>query len=54
MFQVEVVNLIWHQILVTNLQGKYVQQLDGRINKQILGVKGWLTQIYFNRQVIQW
>ena len=53
MFQVEVVNLIWHQILVTNLQGN-VQQLDGRINNQILGVKWWLTQIYFNRQAIQW
>ena len=35
----EVVILIWHQILVTNLQG-YVLQPEGRINNQILGVKG--------------
>ena len=37
--QVEVVILIWHQILVTNLQGD-VLQLEGRINYQILGLKG--------------
>ena len=31
--------LILHQILKTNLQG-YVKQLEGRINNQILRVKG--------------
>ena len=35
----EVVILIWHQILVTNLQGD-VLQLKGKINYQILGLKG--------------
>ena len=34
---IEVVILILHQILLTNLQG-YVSQLEGRINNQILGV----------------
>ena len=34
-YQVQVAILIQHQILVTNLQ-----QLEGRINNQILGVKG--------------
>ena len=34
-----VVKLIFHQILKTNLQGA-VWQLEGRINNQILGVKG--------------
>ena len=38
-FQVEVVILIKHQILITNLQGN-VWQREGRINDQILGVKG--------------
>ena len=31
--------MIEHQILITNLQGN-VQQLGGRINSQILGVRG--------------
>ena len=37
--QVQVITLIAQQILATNLQGN-VQQLEGRINNQILGVKG--------------
>ena len=37
--QVEVVILIKHQILIINLWGN-VWQLEGRINNQILGVKG--------------
>ena len=36
---VEVVILIQHQILITNLQGD-VLQLEARINNQILGLKG--------------
>ena len=31
--------IIYHQILITNLQGN-MSQLEGRINNQILGVKG--------------
>ena len=42
--QVEVVILIWHQILVTTLHGT-VLQLEGRIINQILGVKK-LTACY--------
>ena len=37
--RVEVVILIQHQILVINLQ-RDVLQLEGRINNQILGLKG--------------
>ena len=37
--QVKVVFLIWHNILITYLQGN-VLQLEGRINNQIFGVKG--------------
>ena len=36
-YQVEVIVFIWPQIPVTNLQGN-VQQLEGRINNQILGI----------------
>ena len=39
MYHVQGIILIERQILVTNLQGN-VQQLEGRINNQILGVKG--------------
>ena len=39
MNQVEVVILIYHKIVATNLQ-ENVYQLEGRINNQILGVKG--------------
>ena len=42
--QVEVVILIWHQILVTTLHGNALQ-LEGRIINQILGVKK-LTACY--------
>ena len=42
--QVEVI-LIYHQILVTNLQGN-VLQLEGRINNQILGVKELMNMIW--------
>ena len=38
MYQVEVI-LILNQILITYLQGNVWQQ-EGRINNQILGVKG--------------
>ena len=38
-YQVKAAFLIKHQILITNLQG-YILQLEGRINNQILGVKG--------------
>ena len=37
--QVQDITLIEHQILITNLQGN-IYQLKGRINNQILGVKG--------------
>ena len=40
--QVEVVIVILHQILITNLQG-YVQQLEERIGNEILGVKGLIV-----------
>ena len=46
-YQVEVVVLIYHLILVTHLQGN-VQQLEGRINNQTLGVKrlnGFLSSL---------
>ena len=36
--QVELVILIWHQILITNLQ-RNVKQLEGSIENQTLGVK---------------
>ena len=35
--QVELVMLIWHQILITNLQ-RNDKQLEGSIENQILGV----------------
>ena len=38
-YQVEVVILIERKILITKLQGN-VEQLEGRINNKILGVKG--------------
>ena len=38
-YQVEAAIQIQHQVLITNLQGD-VQQPEGRINNQILGVKG--------------
>ena len=37
-YQVEVFTMIWHQILITNLQGN-VLHLGGRINNQLLEVK---------------
>ena len=36
------VTLIYHQILTTNLQGN-VLKLEGRINNEILGVKGLIN-----------
>ena len=39
MYRTVVVILIQHQILVTNLQ-RNMQELEGRINNLILGVKG--------------
>ena len=39
MSEEEVIILILHQTLITNLKGN-VQQLEGRINNQILGVEG--------------
>ena len=38
-YQVKVVILIYHQILMTNLQG-HLQQVERRVNNQILGLKG--------------
>ena len=49
-YQVEVVILIWHQILKFNLWGN-VLQLEGRINNQILGVKG-LVRIFYWLEVV--
>ena len=45
MYRVKVVILILHQILATNLQ-ENVQQLEGRINNQILGGKGLREKPY--------
>ena len=45
--RVEIVILIQHQILVINLQVD-VLQLEGRINNQILGLKG-LIPVLFNK-----
>ena len=44
-YQVEVVILIEHQILVTYLQGN-VQQLEGRTDNQIMGVKGLTVGLF--------
>ena len=38
-YQVKVVLLIYHQILMPNLQG-HLQQVERRVNNQILGFKG--------------
>ena len=46
--QLEAAILIQHQVLITNLQGS-VQQLQGRINNQILGVKGLIEIIFFHQ-----
>lgn len=43
--QVEVDILIYHQILGTNLQGNELK-IEGRIDNQILGVKGSTANIY--------
>ena len=43
--RVEVVILIQHQILVINLQVD-VLQLEGRINNQILGLKGLIPVLF--------
>ena len=50
-YQVEAAILIQHQVLITNLQGS-VQQLEERINNQILGEKG-LIQVDCLAQVDQ-
>ena len=44
--QVEVVILIYHQILVTNLQRNQLKQ-EGRISNQILGVKGLYDKLNY-------
>lgn len=49
-FQVEVVILIKHQILITNLQGN-VWQFEERIYNQILGVKGVSSFMYLKGEV---
>ena len=51
MYQGEVVILILHQILGTNLQGN-VLQLERRINNRILGVKGLIDSPYKNMSII--
>ena len=38
-YQVKVVILIYHQILMPNLQG-HLQQVERSVNNQILGLKG--------------
>ena len=43
--RVEVLILIQHQILVINLQ-RDVLQLEGRINNQILGLKGLIPVLF--------
>ena len=43
--RVQVLILIQHQILVINLQGD-VLQLEGRINNQILGLKGLIPVLF--------
>ena len=52
-YQVKVIS-IWHQILVTYLKGN-IWQLTGRINSQILGVKGLenLVAFYGGRWTLQ-
>lgn len=43
--------MIYHQIIVTSLQGN-VKQLDGRINNQIMGVKGFkAVNIHFGFEI---
>ena len=37
-YQVEAALLIWHQVLITDLQGNMLQ-LEGRIYNQVLGVR---------------
>ena len=51
MYQGEVVILILHQILGTNLQGN-VLQLERTINNRILGVKGLIDSPYKNMSII--
>ena len=43
--RVQVLIVIQHQILVINLQGN-VLQLGGRINNQILGLKGLIPVLF--------
>ena len=54
--QVEVDILIYQQILGTNLQGNELK-IEGRIDNQILGVKGlnykWCMNFYKNSSVKQ-
>ena len=52
--QIEVVILIYHQILITNSQGNELK-LEGRINNQILGVKRLRsnTEHYFTQNSIE-
>ena len=44
-YQVKVVILIYHQILMTNLQG-HLQQVERRVNNQILGIKGLIYSMF--------
>ena len=50
-YWVEVVILIEHQTLLTDLQGK-VYLMEGRINIQILGVKGLRAQCVTKSQLV--
>ena len=50
-YWVEVVILIEHQTLLTDLQGK-VYSMEGRINIQILGVKGLTAQCVTKSQLV--
>ena len=51
-YQIQVVTLIQHQIIFNNLQGN-VQQLEGRIENQILEVKR-LTVLFGSILKCQW
>ena len=58
-YHVEAAILIKHKVLITNLQGN-VQQLQGRIDNQILRVKGFLLHfdvffdVLLNQPIAAW
>ena len=58
-YHIEAAILIKHKVLITNLQGN-VQQLQGRIDNQILRVKGFLLHfdvffdVLLNQPIAAW